>query len=216
MDARDSWVLGCDVCYTICCGTSHFRSSSQWKTLKAVMFVESFALLITQSFSTPFLFYGFPALGIKWFEVHLSRLSCRYSEDTNVDANHPQGDCCLMCVGVENRLVLYMEKSKRHQSPCSQICTELRAELPRRASIFALAITNHEGVKACPRKVKRRTHTHTLTSVGSHLTHIIHRSPSLTFLELRSVNAEVLLIRVCCVFEETLCLSVFYNKSSNP
>lgn len=37
---------GCDVC-TMCCTASHFRSSSQRTTLKAAMFVGSFALLIT-------------------------------------------------------------------------------------------------------------------------------------------------------------------------
>lgn len=136
---------------------------------------------------------GFMAVGVKWFDVHLSHLSWWHREDTNVDTNHPRGDCCLMCVTVENKPVLYMWKSERHQSPCSRTCSELRAELPCQTS---------------DRKPTGRKVSPVVTSEGSRRTHIIHRSPSFKSLELMSTNAQVLLICVCCsAFEQTPCLS---------
>lgn len=136
---------GCDVC-TMCCTASHFRSSSRRTTLKAAMFVGSFAPLITAQL----IFFFCSCVFFLWIYGWntLCYLSCQHSEDTNVDTNHRQGVCCLM--RLENRVVLYMAKSESYQSHCSWICSQGSGQNSHiGATILALVITNHQRGKAC-------------------------------------------------------------------
>lgn len=180
-------------------GLNHFCLLSRQKTFEAVMFAELFLRI----------FYGFMALGIQRFEVYY--LSCRH-KDTNVDRNHPQGDGCLMCVVVKNRLVLYMEKSERHQEPLFPDLRWTRGRTPTSNKYSCLNDNKPTGNNDTSLAGQRHSHTHSyITGISSHAHHSLlskFKIPRIKVGECWSVINPWLL---CFAFEQTLCLSFLFS-----